>query len=320
MNYLITGACGFIGFNLALKLLERKKIVIGLDNLDNYYSVKLKKKRLEELRKLKNFFFYKCDINSIKNLEKIFIKHKPKIIIHLAAQAGVGYSFKNPTKYIDTNIKGYLNILELCKKYRPKKIFNASSSSVYGDSIKFPLKESGFVNPKNIYGLSKKTGESISEIYSKNYNLKIFCLRFFTVFGEWGRPDMVMLKLLHSAFTNKTFFLNNFGNHVRDFTYVGDLTSNLTKLMSIKIIKKFDIINFCSNKPIKLTDIIQYIEKKTNKIRIVKRKLQKADIIKTHGSNTKLRKYIGKLSMTKTNHAIDKTIDWYKNTYFKYKN
>ena len=320
MNYLITGACGFIGFNLALKLLEKKKIVIGLDNLDNYYSVKLKKKRLEELRKFKNFFFYKCDIINIKNLEKIFVKHKPKIIIHLAAQAGVGYSFKNPTKYIDTNIKGYLNILELCKKHRPKKIFTASSSSVYGDSIKFPLKESGFVNPKNIYGLSKKTGESISEIYSKNYNLKIFCLRFFTVFGEWGRPDMVMLKLLHSAFTNKTFFLNNFGNHVRDFTYIGDLTSNLTKLMSIKMIKKFDIINFCSNKPIKLTDIIQYIEKKTNKIRIVKRKLQKADIIKTHGSNAKLRKYIGKLSMTKTNFAIDKTINWYKDTYFKYKN
>tara|TARA_B100000902_G_scaffold389197_2_gene435960 strand:+ start:4317 stop:5282 length:966 start_codon:yes stop_codon:yes gene_type:complete len=315
MKFLITGSCGFIGFNLITKLLKHNYFVIGIDNLDDYYSVNLKKKRLNELRKNKNYIFYKTDINNFRKLNKIFKDHKPQIIIHLAAQAGVGYSFVNPIKYIDTNIRGFLNILELCKIYKPKKIFSASSSSVYGDSKKFPLKEINEINPKNIYGLSKKTSESISEIYSKNYNLNIICLRFFTVFGEWGRPDMVMLKILDSAFNNKIFYLNNFGNHTRDFTYIGDLTDNLIKLFNTKIKKKFEIINICSNRPIKLTYIINYIESKTKKINIKKRKLQKADIIKTHGSNLRLKKYIKKISFTNTNEAIDNTINWFRKFY-----
>jgi UDP-glucuronate 4-epimerase len=314
-KFLINGACGFIGFNLTIKLLEKSFIVFGIDNLDNYYSVKLKRRRLRELQKYKNFIFYKSDINNSKSLEKIFSNKKPDIIIHLAAQAGVGYSFKNPLKYIDTNIRGYINLLEICKKYKPKKIFSASSSSVYGDSKKFPLTENTSINPKNLYGLSKKTGEAISEIYSKNYNLNIICLRFFTVFGEWGRPDMVMLKILDSAFNNKIFYLNNFGNHTRDFTYIGDLTDNLIKLFNSKIKKKFEIINICSNKPVKLTYIINYIENKTRKINIIKRKLQKADIVKTHGSNLRLKKYVKKISFTNTNQAIDKTINWFSKFY-----
>ena len=161
----------------------------------------------------------------------------------------------------------------------------------------------------------KKTGEAISEIYSKNYNLNIICLRFFTVFGEWGRPDMVMLKVLDSAFNNKIFYLNNFGNHTRDFTYIGDLTDNLIKLFNSKIKKKFEIINICSNKPVKLTYIINYIENKTRKINIIKRKLQKADIVKTHGSNLRLKKYVKKISFTNTNQAIDKTINWFSKFY-----
>ena len=200
MKILITGVAGFIGFNLAQHILkiDKKNKIIGLDILNNYYSVELKKNRLKALKN-KNFSFLKIDICKKKKLEKIFKIHKPDLVINLAAQAGVRYSVDYPAKYIDANVLGYFNILDLCRKYNIKKLLYASSSSVYGDNKVFPLNEKKIINPKNVYALTKKFNEEISEVYSDFYKMRIVGLRFFTVYGEWGRPDMFFFKYLHSS-------------------------------------------------------------------------------------------------------------------------
>ncbi len=185
MKILVTGAAGFIGFNFCKHLLSiaEPHIVYGLDNINNYYDIGLKKKRLKILKKYKNFKFYKIDINNQNKLEKIFKKNKFDFVLNLAAQAGVRYSIDHPRKYIDTNILGFYNIIENSSKYKIKRLFYASSSSVYGENNNFPLKEVENINPKNIYGLSKKVNEEISQIFNKYYDLKCTGLRFFTVFG-----------------------------------------------------------------------------------------------------------------------------------------
>ena len=204
MKILITGAAGFIGFNLCKYLLEKTNFnILGIDNLNDYYDVSLKKKRLKYLNSYKKFKFKKIDITRSFSLEKIFKKYKFDFVYNLAAQAGVRYSINHPRKYIDANILGFFNIIDYCKKYNVKRLFYASSSSVYGESKKFPLKETENITPKNIYGLSKKINEEISFIYNQFYNLKLTGLRFFTVYGEWGRPDMMMLKFIDSYFKKK---------------------------------------------------------------------------------------------------------------------
>ena len=197
MKILVTGCAGFIGYHLCAELLKNKNYdIVGIDNINNYYSKNLKYLRLNQIKKFKNFDFYKIDISNYYSLEKIFKNKKIDIIINLAAQAGVRYSLKHPREYISSNILGFYNILELSRVYNIKKIFYASSSSVYGEQKKFPLVESQKLNPKNIYSLTKKNNEDLAEMY-KNYNgLKLVCLRFFTVYGEWGRPDMLMMKYM----------------------------------------------------------------------------------------------------------------------------
>ena len=186
MKILITGAAGFIGFNLSKFLLTNTNYkIIGIDNFNDYYDVNLKKKRNEILLKFKNYKFNKIDICNNKNLNKIFKQEKFHFVFHFAAQAGVRYSIKNPRKYIDSNYLGFFNILENSNLYNIKRLFYASSSSIYGENSKFPLKEKYFTKPKNIYGLSKKNNEELSEFYNKYYGLKSVGLRFFTVYGEW---------------------------------------------------------------------------------------------------------------------------------------
>jgi len=232
MKILITGSAGFIGYHLAEKLLKNKKNkIVGIDNLNNYYDVKIKKKRNNILKKNKNFIFNKLDIVESHKIEKLFKKYKFDFVFHLAAQAGVRYSIDFPRKYIDSNVVGFFNIIENSKKYQVKRLFYASSSSVYGENKNFPLKENEKIYPKNIYGLSKKVNEEISYIFNKFYNLKLTGLRFFTVYGEWGRPDMMIVKFISSFFNKSTFKLYNFGNHTRDFTYVGDVVEILSQLL-----------------------------------------------------------------------------------------
>tara|TARA_A100001015_G_scaffold167064_1_gene185736 strand:+ start:7275 stop:8237 length:963 start_codon:yes stop_codon:yes gene_type:complete len=312
MKILITGCAGFIGFNLAKALLEKKNLVLGIDNYDDYYSTKLKKKRIMFLKNFKNFKFLKIDITNESLLKKNLEKKKIDIIFHFAAQAGVRYSLINPQKYIKSNLSGFCNLIESIKHTKPKKFIYASSSSVYGESRKFPLSEKQSIKPKNIYGMTKKFNEELAENYSKLYNINMIGLRFFTIFGEWGRPDMFVTKFLTSSFKKKPFYLNNHGNHVRDFTYIKDLIQILLKLQKIKLRKKHDIFNICSGKPINITRTIKYYSKKIYKPKIIMRPLQKADIIKTHGDNSKLKKSVGNLSFTKFENALDNTLAWYR--------
>lgn len=311
MNILITGVAGFIGFNLAKNLLSKNNIIYGIDNLDKFYSVKLKNKRINILKKNKNFKLYKIDINNKKNVEYFFKKNKINTIIHLAAQAGVRYSLLNPKKYIDTNIFGFLNLILAAKKKRIKKIIYASSSSVYGENNEFPLKESEKLNPKNIYGVSKKLNEDIAELYSKISNINFIGLRFFTVFGEWGRPDMFIMKLFKAHFLNKKFYLNNYGNHLRDFTYIEDVVSILDILVRKKI-KGHKIFNICSNNPENIFNIVKNF-KKVHSLKLVLIKMNKADILKTHGSNKKIINFISYNPFTSFYNAFYKTFNWYKN-------
>ena len=229
MKILITGSAGFIGFNFCNYLLKNTNFnVIGIDNIDDYYDINLKKKRLNILKNYKKFNFKKINLTNIKSLDRIFKISKFDFVFNLAAQAGVRYSIDHPRKYVDANILGFFNIIECCKKYKIKRLFYASSSSVYGESKKFPLKEKEIINPKNIYGLSKKINEEISMIYNKFYNLNLTGLRFFTVYGEWGRPDMMMLKFIECYFRGKVFKLHNFGKHTRDFTHIDDVVEILS--------------------------------------------------------------------------------------------
>ena len=314
MKILITGSAGFIGFNLSKYLLQNSNYhIIGIDNLNDYYDVNLKKKRIKNLRSFKRFKFQKADITNQFTMNKIFKKNKFDFVFNLAAQAGVRYSIDHPRKYIDANILGFFNIIDCCKRYNIKRLFYASSSSVYGESKKFPLKESENISPKNIYGLSKKINEEISLIYNQFYNLRLTGLRFFTVYGEWGRPDMMMLKFIDCYFKKKIFRLHNFGKHTRDFTHINDVVEILHRLIiNNKKLKKNDVLNICSNKPINLLNVISFMMKNGIKPKISKVKLQQADILKTHGGNRKLFKYVGTQKFNNWKSSIKNLIIWYK--------
>jgi len=319
MQILITGAAGFIGFNLSKYLLENSKLkIFGVDNFNTYYSNSLKKDRIMELKKFRNFRFEKIDITNKKKLDIFFKKKKISLIINLAAQAGVRYSLIKPTEYVDNNVLGFYNIISAANKYKIKRIIYASSSSVYGDSVIFPLSEKQKIKPKNIYALSKKINEEMADVFSEQFKIYFVGLRFFTVYGEWGRPDMFMMKYLESSFnSSKKFYLNNFGNHIRDFTYIDDVCEIIKRLILSKNKKKYhQFFNICSNNPLNLSKIINQINKLTfKKPRIFKRSLQKADVIKTHGSNKKILSKIGKMKFTKIEIGLEKTVDWFKKYY-----
>tara|TARA_Y100001970_G_scaffold293656_1_gene442017 strand:- start:12712 stop:13671 length:960 start_codon:yes stop_codon:yes gene_type:complete len=311
MKILITGVAGFIGFSIAKKLLLNKKnLVFGIDNFDNYYSVKYKKKRISTIIKNKNFYFNKIDIRDKKKINDFFKKNYFDVIMHFAAQAGVRYSLKNPKKYIQVNKIGFNNILDLIKKKPPQKIIYASSSSVYGDVKKFPTKENCKLNPNNIYARTKISNEKLAKIYKKKYKLNICGLRFFTVYGEWGRPDMFLFKLLKSYKNKKYFYLNNFGNHSRDFTYSSDVVKILSKLLKLKKFN-FEIANVCNSKPVNIRDICNKFEKDYNfkSIKLVKK--NKADVLNTHGDNSKIKKILRIKKFTSFDKGFKKTTNWY---------
>ena len=318
MQILITGAAGFIGFNLSKYLLKKNIKIFGIDNINDYYSKSLKLDRIKELKKYRNFNFSKIDITNRKILKKFFKRKKISIIINLAAQAGVRYSLINPTEFVNNNILGFYNIINAAKENNIKKIFYASSSSVYGDTKKFPLKENQIINPKNIYALSKKNNEEMASVFSKQFNISLIGLRFFTVYGEWGRPDMFMMKYLTSSFNSKNkFYLNNFGNHTRDFTYIKDVCEIIEKLIFNKKKKlNNEIFNICSNKPVKLLSVIKELNKLTKKKpKTYKRKLQEADVIKTHGSNKKIIALIGNKSFMSIKEGLNNTVKWFLKYY-----
>ncbi len=310
---LITGAAGFIGYWLCKKLLDNKNNeVVGLDNLNSYYSVKLKKERIKELKKAKNFIFLKLDLLEKKKLNQLFQKKKFNFVYNLAAQAGVRYSFENPESYCDSNIIGFNNILNLVEKFKVKKLFFASSSSVYGDIGPFPKKENSKLNTLNIYSLSKLANEITAKLFAKKSKTQIIGLRFFSIYGEWGRPDMLILKYLLAAKKKKNFELFNYGNHYRDFTYIDDAIQIVLKLSKSKIKKKFDIFNICSSKPIKITEILKIINKLQIKTKLTKKPLHNADVFKTYGDNRKVQNIVKKIKFTNYKIGVQNTVKWYK--------
>ena len=317
---LITGCVGFVGFSLASRLLKKKNIIYGIDSIDNYYSKKLKYKRLEILKKNKNFYFYKLDIKNKYLFKKKINNIKFDYIFHFAAQAGVRYSIINPKKYIDSNIKGTNNLLDIIKDIKPKKIFIASSSSVYGDILKFPVKENFNLNPINLYAETKYINEISAKYYSKIYDLNICVLRFFTLYGKWGRPDMFLFKLLKSIHTNNNFYLNNYGNHSRDFTHIDDAMNIVIRLMNVKENNKFNIFNICSNNPINLKKIISILRTKYGDFNIKLIKKNKLDVKKTHGCNKKVLKLTKykKKDFSQLSNTLESIINWYsKNKIYK---
>ena len=313
MKILITGIAGFIGHSLAIDYLKNRNItIIGIDNFSRYSGKEIKDLRIKLLKKYKNFKLINIDIKNKKKIDLLFKKNNFDIVVHLAAEVGVRYSIIRPDKYVDSNINGFFNIIDSLKHNPPKKFLFASSSSVYGDSKVFPLKENLNLEPINMYALSKKNNEEVAKIYSKKYKTKFIGLRFFTVFGERGRPDMFFFKMILSVFKNRKLYLNNSGNHYRDFTYIKDVVIILRKLISLKVKNKYEILNICSSRPVFLKNFIQISEKYLKKINIVNVPLHPADVYKTHGSNTKLLKLIKKMKFTNLNTAIKNTIESYK--------
>ena len=319
MKILVTGAAGFIGFHLCKKLLEDKHQILGIDNINNYYDVKLKKNRLKILLGKKNFKFKKIDISDANFVKKIYpIAKNFRIIIHLAAQAGVRYSITHPYKYIESNVKAQISILELAKKIKNfEHLIYASSSSVYGSNKKTPFSIDDRVdNPISLYGASKRSGELITQSYSKMFNINCTGLRFFSVYGPWGRPDMAAYIFTKNIFQNKTLDLFNFGRMERDFTFIDDIINGITPLIKIK--KRKDnihkIYNLGNNKPQKLLKMISLLEMLCErKAKINKKRMQPGDVRHTYANIKESKKDLRFKPKTNLKEGLEKFVAWYKN-------
>ena len=320
MNILITGCAGFIGFHLTKELSKDKNYkIFGIDNLNTYYDINLKKKRLKILRNNKNFSFLKIDIVNEKLINNFFTKNKIHVIYHLAAQAGVRYSITSPKTYLENNITGFFNILEVSKKFNVKHLLFASSSSVYGSKNKLPLREDANTDrPDSFYAATKKSNEVMAYSYSNIFNINTTALRFFTVYGPFGRPDMALFKFSKNILNNKKINLHNKGNHERDFTYVDDVVAKIIKLINKPSKDKvpFQVLNVGNGKPEKLKDFVNEIEKITQ-IQAKKNYLpfQIGDVHKTHASTSKLEKIVGKYKRTNIKEGIKKFVIWFKDFY-----
>ena len=319
MNILITGVAGFIGFSLAQKLSKDRKFnIVGIDNINNYYDINLKKDRLKELKN--KIIFYKIDICNKKKIEKLFHKYKFTFVIHLAAQAGVRFSITNPKAYIDSNIYGFYNIIETCKNNNVKKFIYASSSSIYGDSKIFPLSES-MTSKKttSLYASTKKFNEMIAENYFLNYKFGSIGLRFFTVYGPYGRPDMAIYKFSDSISRKKKLELYNYGNHFRDFTYIDDVIDLIVKIIkSKKTTKNHKIYNIGFGRSVNIKKIVKIIEKYLEispKINFIKR--QKGDVLKTYANISKIKKDYNFIPKTQIEEGLKIYLKWFNNYYKK---
>ena len=316
MNFLISGSAGFIGFHLSEFLLKKKHTVYGVDDLNSYYDVKLKKSRLDILKKYKNFLFFKRKIEDIK-IVKFFKKKKIDIIVNLAAQAGVRHSLENPYVYINSNILGQVNMLELAKELKIKKYIYASSSSVYGGNKSLPFSVKDRVdNPISLYAASKKSTELIAEYYSHLYKISSIGLRFFTVYGPWGRPDMATFIFTKNILNGKPINIFNYGKMKRDFTYVDDIISGIYGAINFKMKKLHKVYNLGNSKPESLLEFITTIEKNLNK----KAKknylsLQPGDVPATFADISESTRDLKFLPKTEINDGIPRFIEWFKRYY-----
>lgn len=335
---LVTGCAGFIGFHVCKKLLLTKSNVIGIDNLNSYYDLNLKKARLEELEKLsKNlnikFSFIKADIQNHDLIKKIFQDEKITHIIHLAAQAGVRYSITNPHEYIDSNLKGFLNILEASKLNKIDHLIFASSSSVYGGNKKYPYEENDDVShPVSLYAATKKSNELMAHTYSHLYQIPCTGLRLFTVYGPWGRPDMAPMLFAKAIISGKPIKLFNKGDMERDFTYIDDVVEAILKILEKPPSKDFKydyfnqnastswapykIFNIGNKNPINIADFVKILECEIDKVALKEYvKMPPGDVKKTFANTKLLEEWIGYSPKTPIKEGIQSFIKWYKDFY-----
>ena len=336
MKVLITGACGFIGFHLFRKLIEQDCQIIGIDNFNSYYDPKLKEARYEKLQDISrnnNLEIYRVDIENFDELNNLFKDHKPEFVVNLAAQAGVRYSITNPSEYIKTNLVGFSNILECSRNHNIRHLVYASSSSVYGGNTNMPFSEKQPVDhPVSLYAATKKANELMAHSYSHLYNLPSTGLRFFTVYGPWGRPDMALFLFTKSILEGKPIKVFNHGQMIRDFTYVDDITESLLRILFKPATSEdsFDtnkpnpstswaphrIFNIGNSNPTKLMDYIHAIEKC---IGVEAKKeflpLQMGDVPSTSSDCSALESWIGFKPQTSVYDGVAKFVEWYREFY-----
>lgn len=324
MKILVTGAAGFIGFHLSQKLLSNGNEIIGLDNLNDYYEVSLKETRLALLKQENNFRFYQLDLANKEGIEKLFQEHQFDVVVNLAAQAGVRYSIKNPHAYINSNIVGFINILEGCRHSKVKHLVFASSSSVYGENKKIPFSVYDNVDhPISLYAASKKSNELMAHTYSHLYNLPTTGLRFFTVYGPWGRPDMAYFLFTKAILSGQPIKVFNQGKMKRDFTYIDDIVQGIVKVMN-KIPQSdpktskvpYKIYNIGNNKPVELLRFIEVIESclgmKAQKNMLP---MQPGDVPITYADVDDLMEDVGFKPNTPIEVGVKNFVDWYKDYY-----
>jgi UDP-glucuronate 4-epimerase len=327
--YLITGAAGFIGFYLSKKLLEQGCTVIGIDNINDYYDVKLKYDRLKKLKPFDKFIFIKGDISVKEMVMKTFEAYKPRVVVNLAAQAGVRYSIENPDVYIQSNIIGFFNILEACRYHPVEHLVYASSSSVYGSNKKVPFEETDFVdNPVSLYAATKKSNELMAHTYSHLYKIPATGLRFFTVYGPMGRPDMAYFGFADRYFAGEPIKIFNNGDFehdlYRDFTYVDDIVEGIERLLCNPPIGDVPnkVFNIGNNKPEKLMTFIETLEKALSNAtgkNVVFEKLfeplKAGDVSATYASNDLLQEAVGFKPTISIEEGLQKFADWYVHYY-----
>ena len=346
MKILVTGSAGFIGFHLTKKLLERGDNVVGIDNINNYYDVNLKYARLAETgidrdavnwnkritsNTYPNYNFIRMNLEDKEAIQNLVLNEQFDNICHLAAQAGVRYSLENPYAYIDSNIVGFLNILEAARHSNIKHLVYASSSSVYGGNTKMPLSTADSVDhPISLYAATKKSNELMAHVYSHLFNIPTTGLRFFTVYGPWGRPDMALFLFTKSILENKLIQVFNYGNMTRDFTFIDDIIKGVVKVIdkpakptmdanpypSISNIAPYKVYNIGNSSPVKLSDYIEAIENELGK-RAIKEFLpmQPGDVTYTEADVSDLVRDFGYKPTTKVQDGIKEFIKWYKNFY-----
>ena len=330
---IVTGSAGFIGFSLCIKLLERGDSIIGIDNHNDYYDPKIKDARLQRLVKYKNYKHYRLDLIDQSGLDKIFKDSSPNKVINLAAQAGVRYSMENPLAYINSNIVGFANILESCRQYKVKHLVYASTSSVYGANTKMPFSEHDSANhPLSVYAASKKSNELMAHTYSYLYQLPTTGLRFFTVYGPWGRPDMALFKFTKAILDKKPIDVFNHGKHTRDFTYIDDIVEGMIKSLDNPAIINPDwnsdqpdpatskapwrIYNIGNNKPVHLMDYVDALQKTLGKkAKINFLPLQPGDVLDTYANVDNLRMKFNYKPSTSVIKGVKNFVQWYKNYY-----
>jgi len=319
---LITGGAGFIGFHLSKRLLENGELVIGIDNLNDYYEVSLKEARLEILKTYSNYEFQKIDIADKAALDALFEKEKPEIVINLAAQAGVRYSIENPQAYVDSNLIGFFNILEACRHYPVKHLLYASSSSVYGNQQKTPFSvEDSVDHPISLYAATKKSNELMAHAYCHLYQIPCTGLRFFTVYGPYGRPDMACFLFANKIFAGQPIQVFNNGDMYRDFTYVDDIVTGIENMLDHPPMANeagdcYKVYNIGNNKPVKLLDFIETLEnalgKKAEKVFMP---MQPGDVYQTYADVEELKKDFDFKPTTSIQEGLESFAQWYREYY-----